>query len=80
MSTPEEAFSGKKHNVSYFNICGSFVYFHVTKDSRKKLEPASEIGIFVGYTNIPHNYQVYFPNNSMNVVRWDIKFDEEKAM
>ena len=38
MSTPEEAFSGKKHDVSYFKIFGSSVYCHVTKDSRKKIK------------------------------------------
>ena len=80
MSTPEEDFSGKKPDVSYFKIFGSSVYFHVTKDSRKKLEPKTNIGIFLGYTDTPHNYRVYFPNNRMTVVRRDIKFDEEKAM
>ena len=69
MSTPEEAFSGKKHDVSYFKIFGSSIYYHVTKDSRKKLEPTTKIGIFVGYMDTPHNYRVYFPNNRMNVVR-----------
>ena len=34
MSTLEEAFSGKKPNVSYFKIFGSSVYCHVTKDAR----------------------------------------------
>ena len=38
MSTPEEAFSCKKPDVSYFKIFGSSVYCHVTKYSRKKLE------------------------------------------
>ena len=80
MSTLEEDFSGKKLDVSYFKIFGSSVYFHVTKDSRKKLEPTTEIGIFVGYIDTPHNYRVYFPNNMMVFVRRDIKFDEEKAM
>ena len=69
MSTPEEAFSGKKPDVSYYKIFGSSVYVHVTKDSRKKLKPTTEIGIFVGYNDNPHNHRVYFPNNKMNVVR-----------
>ena len=80
MSTPEEAFTGKKPDVSHFKIFGSSVYVHVTKDTRKKLEMKIEMGIFVGYTETPHNYQVYFPNNTTTVVRRDIKFDEEKAM
>ena len=73
MSTPEEAFTGKKPNVSHFNIFGSSFYVNVTKDVRKKLEPTTEIEIFVGYTETPHNYHVYFPNSRMIFVRWDIK-------
>ena len=79
MSTPEEAFSGKKLDVSYFKIFGSLVYFHVTKYERKKLEPASNVAIYVGYTDSPHNYEVYFLAQKMTVVRRDVKFDEEKA-
>lgn len=80
MITLEEDFIGKKTNVSHFNIFVSFFYVHVTKYAKKKLEPTAEIGIFVGYTETHHNYQVYFPNSRMTVVRQDIKFDEEKAM
>ena len=80
MSTPEEAFTSKKPDISHFKIFGSSVYVHVAKDARKKLELTSEIGIFVGYTETPHNYRVYFSNSRMIVVLWYIKFDEEKAM
>jgi predicted nucleotidyltransferase len=80
MSTPEEAFTGKKPDVSHFNIFGSSAYVHVTKDARKKMEPNSEVGIFVGYTETPHNYRVYLPISKMTVMRWDIKFDEGKSM
>jgi hypothetical protein len=76
MSTPEEAFTGKKPDVSHFNIFGSSVNVHVTNNTRKKLEPTAEVGIFVGYTKTPHNYHVYFPNSKMTVMRWDIQFDE----
>ena len=80
MSTPEEAFSGKKPNVSYFKIFGSSVYCHVTKYSKKKLEPTIENFIFFGYTDTPHNYRVYFLNIRMTFFRRDVKFYEEKAM
>ena len=80
MSTPEEAFTGKKPDFSDFKIFGSSVYVHVTKVARKKMEPTAEVGIFVGYTKTPHNYRVYFPNSRMIVVRRDIKFDAGKAV
>ena len=69
MSTPEEAFTGKKPNISHLNIFGSSVYIHVTKDARKKLEPTAEVGIFLGYTETSHNYRVYFPDSQMTVMR-----------
>ena len=80
MNTPEEAFSGKRPDVGHFKIFGSLVYFHVTKDARKKLEPTTELGILVGYTDTPHNYWVYLPTNQRTAVRRDLKFDEQKAM
>ena len=80
MSTPEEAFTGKKPDVSHFKIFGSSVYVHVTKNAKKMLELTAEVGIFLGYTETPHNYHVYFPDSRMTVVRQDIKFNEVKAM
>ena len=68
MSTPKEAFSSKKPDISHLKIFGSPVYIHVTKDARKKLEPTTEVGIFVGYTDTPHNYHVYFPDSRKTVV------------
>ena len=60
MSTPEEDFTSKKSDVSHLNIFGSSIYVHVMKDDRKKLEPTAKVGIFVGCTETPHNYRVYF--------------------
>ena len=80
MSTPEEAYSGKKPDLSHLRIFGANIYMHVTKDARKKLESTAEVRILVGYTDTPHNYRVYFPDSRKTVVRRDIKFQEEKAM
>ena len=80
MSTLEEDFTGKKPDIFHLKIFGSFFYIHVTKDTRKKLEPTTKVGVFVGYTETPHNYRVYFPNSQMTMVRQDIKFNEEKSM
>ena len=80
MRTPEEDFTGKKPDISHLNIFGSPVYIHVTKDDRKKLELTAEVGIFLVYTDTPHNYRVYLPDSSKIFVRRDIKFQEEKAM
>ncbi len=80
MKTPEEAYSGKKLDVGYFKIFGSSVYFHVTKDAWNNNDPTTKLGIFLGYTDTPHNYRVYLSTSGMTVVRRDVTFDEEKAM
>ena len=66
--------------MAHLRIFGSSVYYHVTKDALKKLEPEAQLGIFVGYSDTPHNYWVYLPINGMIVVHIDVKFNEEKAM
>ncbi len=48
MKKLDEAYYGKRPDVGHFRIFGSSVYFHVTKDAWKKLEPTIELGIFVG--------------------------------
>ena len=68
MSTPEEAYSGKRPDISHLRIFGSPVYMHVTKDARRKLDPTAEVGIFLGYTDTPHNYRVYVPDSRKTVV------------
>jgi len=80
MKTLEEAFSHKRPDVGHFKIFGSSVYFHVTKDAWKNLELTAELGIFLGYTSTPHNYQRYLHTSRRIVVSRDLNFDEQKAM
>ena len=68
MSTLEEAYSGKRCDISHLRIFGSPVYMHVTKDARRKLDPTAEVGIFVGHIDIPHNYRVYFSDSRKTVM------------
>ena len=66
MSTPEEAFTGKKPDISHLNIFGSSVYIHVTKDARKKLESTAEVGIFmrrVLHSNLSPSLPFPVPHN-----------------
>ena len=56
------------------------MYYHLSKDSRKKIEPTTDMGVFVGYIETPRNYRVYFPSLRVTIVRRYDKFDEEKAM
>ena len=80
MGTPKESFSGNKPDVAQLRIFGSSVYCHVIKDAWKTLYPTIELGIFLGYIDTPHNYQVYLPTRRMTVVHRDVRFDDEKSI
>ena len=41
MITPKEAFLGRNLVVSHFKIFGASVYYHVSKESRKMIEPTT---------------------------------------
>ena len=80
MITPEEEFSWRKSDVSHFKIYGAFVYFHVSKESRKNLVSTIELGVLVGYIETLDDYYVDFPSLKMKFVQKHVKFDEEKAI
>jgi hypothetical protein len=77
--TPEEAFSGKKHNVEHLRIFGCPVYIHISKDKRKKLEPSRKKGIFVGYSESSKAYRIYIPEQHKVEVSRDVIFNEKMA-
>ena len=54
--TPEEAFSGKKPDISHLRIFGCPVYVHVPKEKRTKLEPSRRKGILIGFGEIVKGY------------------------
>jgi transposase InsO family protein len=66
--TPEEAFSGKKHEVGHFRIFGCLTYSHVPSEKRTKLEPTAEKGIFVGYGETSKAFCIYIPSLRKTVV------------
>ena len=58
---PQEAWDGKKVNVSHFRIFGSVAFSHVPEKIRKKLDDRSEKCIFVGYSEQSKAYRLYNP-------------------
>ena len=77
--TLEEAFSGKKPNVEHLRISRCYVYIHIPKDKRKKLEPSGKKGIFVGYSESSKAYRIYIPEQHKIEVSIDITFNEKMA-
>lgn len=78
--TPEEAFTGKKPDVSRFRIFGCMTYSHVPEEKRTKLEPTAKKGIFVGYSETSKAYRIYIPALRKIVLRRDVRFEEEKVV
>lgn len=57
--TPFEMFHGKKPDVSNMHIFGCDCFAYVQE--KKKLDPRSEQGVFIGYDVVSPAYLVYFP-------------------
>ena len=76
---PESVFTNRKPEVSHFRIFGSVAYCHVPEEKRKKLDKTAEKGYLVGYNENAKAYRIYIPGNKKAVVRWDVKFMEERA-
>ena len=77
--TLEEAFTGVKLEIGHLRIFGCLVYSHVPKDKREKLEPASEKGIFVGYSETSKAYRIYIPSLRKVVAMRDVRFGKDRA-
>ena len=56
--TPEDMYTGKKHEVRHLKIFGCSVYVHIMKDKRTKLDPSGRKGIFVGYCELSKAFRI----------------------
>ncbi|MCH89716.1 retrovirus-related pol polyprotein from transposon tnt 1-94 [Trifolium medium] len=54
-----ELYKGKKPIVSYFHVFGSKCYILADREQRRKLDPKSDEGIFLGYSTNSRAYRVY---------------------
>jgi hypothetical protein len=77
--TPEEAFISRRPDVEHIRIFGCLTYSHVPSEKRTKLDPTTQQGILVGYSEILKAYQIYIPSQWRVVLRRDVRFEEGKA-
>lgn len=75
--TPEERFSGEKPDLSNLHVFGTVVMTHIPKVGRKKWDPKSREGIFVGYAAGFKGYRVYNPRSRKVYVSRDVVFLNE---
>lgn len=74
--TPWECFTGNKPDVSGMRVFGTRAFVMVPKELRRKLDPVSEPGIFVGYSANSKAYRVLLDGTSKVVESRDVVFDE----
>jgi len=72
--TPHELFWGDVPDVSHLRVFGCTAFVHVPKQLRKKLDPTSRKGVFVGYESDSKAYKVLVDGKV--VVSRDVRFDE----
>lgn len=77
--TSEEAFYGKKLDIGHLRIFGCITYSYTPKEKRTKLEPTAEKGTFVGYIETSKAFWIYIPAQRKVVVKWDVKFEGNRA-
>lgn len=75
--TPEEAWSGKKPDVSAFRVFGSKAMVHVPKQLRQKFDAKSSECIMVGYCENTKAYRLYDPSKRKITVSRDVVFFED---
>ena len=76
--TPEEVFSSKKPEVSHLRIFGCFVYIHIPKEKRTKLDPSGKKCIFVGYSESSKAYRIYFLGFKKIDISRDVDIDKSR--
>jgi hypothetical protein len=54
-------------------------YSHVPSKKRTKLDPTSQQGILVGYSEVSKAYQIYIRSQQRIVVSRDVRFEEGRA-
>jgi hypothetical protein len=74
--TPYESWYKRRPDVSHLRIFGSRTFVHIPESLRKKLDPKSREGIFVGYCETSKAFRVWIPNMQKVVISRDVFIDE----
>jgi hypothetical protein len=77
--TPEEAFTGMRLDVEHISIFGCLTFSHVPSERRTKLDPTTQQGILVGYSEVSKAYRIYITPLRRVVVSRDVRFEEDRS-
>lgn len=75
--TPWEMFMGQVPSVGHMRVFGSTAYVHIPKEKRRKLDPVSEKGVFLGYEPTTKGYRILRDRDGVIVVTRNVVFDEK---
>nr|GEZ84692.1 retrovirus-related Pol polyprotein from transposon TNT 1-94 [Tanacetum cinerariifolium] len=78
--TPYELLHSKLHDLSFFHVFGALCYPTNDSENLGKLQPKSDIGIFIGYAPIKKAFQIYNRCTRRIVETTHVDFDELTAM
>ena len=77
--TPQQAWNGRKQNISHLRVFESIAYAHVSDQKWSKLDDKSEKYIFICYDSSSKGYRLYNPNKGKIIISRDVKFNEDEA-
>ena len=75
--TPYEAFHKTRPAISHLQPFGRECYLHIPKAKRgagSKRLPRAQKGLFVGYTDVCHQYRIFLPEEKRTTVSADVHF------
>jgi hypothetical protein len=76
--TLEEAFTDRRPDVEHIRIFGGSNFSHAPSERRTKLDPTSQQGILVGYSEVSKAYHIYILPLRKVVVSRDVRFEEDR--
>ena len=74
---PEEAWNGKKVNISYLKVFGCLSYVHIDDATRNKLDPKSKKCYFIGYGDTELGYRFWDAHARKRVQSRNVVFNEQ---
>ena len=77
-TTPFEAWTGDKPDVSHLRSFGRTAYAHIPEDERKKLDSKARKCIFLGYGTETKGYRLYDCERKGIFYSRDVKFNESE--
>ncbi|CAI7773217.1 unnamed protein product [Closterium sp. NIES-53] len=79
-TTPFEAWSGTKLNLSRLRTFGCLCYYHVPDPLRHKLQPKARAAIYLGIAANERAWRVWDLSDKCVVTSRDVVFDEDKFL